>query len=150
MGRVKRETVTLFTSEPVQLLFVVTDPDERAPDSYVLTTFIEQRRVARRAVTLEESNVIMQLADEVRPLMYVGWHDDPGIQAHLFCLTPDKSEAWKTAQNMEAHFLGTLVRAKEFIVHPTSLYDECADHFNAILSGKTIEPVDQLLAGRLA
>ena len=51
---------------------------------------------------------------------------------------------------MEAHYLGTVVRAKEFRVAPSSLADEAADHFAAILGGKTVEPVDQLLKGRLA
>lgn len=150
-----KETVTLFTAEPVHLFFVVTEPDEREPDKYVLSThvlknLVEGHRIARRAVTLEESGELTVLSHEPRSLMYVGWHDDPGLQAQLFALTPDESEAWKTAQTMEAHFLGTVVRAKEFMVHPASLYDECIDHFQAILHGKTIEPVDQLLARRLA
>ena len=141
----KRETVTLFTAEPVQLLFVVTDPDEREPDKYVLSTFIDQRRIARRAVTLEESNQIVALADATRPLMYVGWQDDPGIQGYLYALTVDQSESWKGAEGLEAVFLGAVVRAQEFRVHPTNLYDEGVDHFNAILNGKTCEPIEQMM-----
>lgn len=139
------DTVTLFTAEPVQLLFVVTDPDEREPDKYVLSTFIDQRRIARQAVTLEVADGIRQLASEPRSLMYVGWQGDPGIQAQLFALTPDESEAWKGASGLEAHYLGTVVRAAEFRVAPTNLYDECVDHFAAILGGKTIEPIEQLM-----
>ena len=141
----KRETVTLFTAEPVQLLFVVTDPDEREPEKYVLSTFIDQRRIARQAVTLEVADQIRQLASEPRPIMYVGWQGDPGIQAQLFALTPDESEAWKGASGLEGHYLGTVVRATEFRVHPNSQYDEGVDHFNAILNGKTVEPIEQLM-----
>jgi hypothetical protein len=141
----KRETVTLFTAEPVQLLFVVTDPDEREPDKYVLSTFIDQRRIARRAVTLEESNQIVALADATRPLMYIAWQDDPGIQGYLYALTADESESWKGAEGLEAVFLGAVVRATEFRVHPNSLYDEGVDHFSAILIGKTVEPIEQMM-----
>jgi hypothetical protein len=142
---VKRDLVTLFTAEPVQLLFVVTDPDERAPDKYVLSTFIDQRRIARRAVTLEQSNKIVALADQIRPLMYIGFEADPGIQAHVYALTADESESWKGAEGLEAVFLGTIVRASEFRVHPNSLYDEGVDHFAAILNGKLVEPIEQLM-----
>lgn len=141
----KRETVTLFTAEPVQLLFVVTDPDEREPEKYVLSTFIDQRRIARRAVTLEQSNQIVVLAKGTRPLMYIAWEDDPGIQSYVYALTVDKSEAWKGAEGLEAVFLGAIVRAQEFRVHPTSLYDEGVDHFAAILGGKSVEPIEQLM-----
>lgn len=141
----KRDLVTLFTAEPVQLLFVVTDPDEREPDKYVLSTFIDQHRIARLAVDLEFADEIRQLASEPRALMYCGWEGDPGIQAQLFALSPDQSEAWKTAQNMEAHYLGTVIRASEFRVFPTDLYKECNDHFQAILNGKTVEPIEQIM-----
>ena len=141
----KRDTVTLFTAEPVQLLFVVTDPDEREPGKYVLSTFIDQHRIARRAVTLEESNEIVSPADGIRPLMYVAWEDDPGIQGYLYALKVDESESWKGAEGLEAVFLGAVVRATEFRVHPNSLYDEGVDHFGAILGGKTTEPIEQMM-----
>ena len=56
-----KETVTLFTAEPVHLFFVVTEPDEREPDKYVLSThvlknLVEGHRIARRAVTFEEES----------------------------------------------------------------------------------------------
>jgi hypothetical protein len=46
---------------------------------------------------------------------------------------------------MEAVFLGAVVRAQEFRVHPASLYDEGVDHFAAILGGKTCEPIEQIM-----
>jgi hypothetical protein len=130
----KRDTVTLFSEHPVYLAFMVTEPDEREPGMGVLATFVNGHRIARR--TLQADEDITDLAQEPRSLMYVCWEGDPGIQAQLFALTPDESEAWKGASGMEGHYLGTVVRAQEFRVHPNSLYDEGVDHFAAILGGK--------------
>lgn len=138
------DTVTLFTTEPIRLLFLVGPPDEREPGHEVVYTERDGKIIARRA--LADSDDRQKFFDlNSSALMYVCWEADPGIQAQLFALTPDESEAWKTAQNMEAHFLGTVVRAKEFRVAPNSLLDEAADHFAAILSGKTCEPIEQMM-----
>ena len=140
-----RDTVTLFTAEPVQLLFLAGPPDEREPGKDVLYTQLDGKVIARRALADQDDMRQFFGMGYVLPLMYVGWQEDPGIQAQLFALTPDESEAWKGASGLEGHYLGTVVRATEFRVHPNSLYDEGVDHFNAILNGKTVEPIEQMM-----
>ena len=139
------DTVTLFTAQPVQLLFLAGPPDEREPGKDVVYTQLGGKIIARRA--LADSDDMRQFfgLGYMMTLMYVAWQEDPGIQAQLFALTPDESEAWKTAQSMDAHYLGTVVRATEFRVAPNSLYDEGVDHFAAILGGKTVEPIEQMM-----
>lgn len=139
------DTVTLFTAEPVSLLFLAGPPDEREPGRDVVYTQLDGKVIARRALADADDRSQFFALGHVLPLMYVAWEADPGIQAQLFALTPDESEAWKTAQSMDAHYLGTVVRAKEFRVHPESLYDEAVDHFAAILSGKCVEPIEQMM-----
>jgi hypothetical protein len=143
----EKPTVTLFTPEPVQLVFIVTQPDERQPDKYVLTTLTEDRRLARRPVTLEEGAQITSIVGEPRQLLYVATEDDPGIFALLYALVPRESAAWEDDENqeVEAVYLGTVVRASECRAHPGDLTAEAVDHFAAILGGQTIEPIEQLL-----
>ena len=136
--------VTLF-SEPLPILFLAGPPDEREPGKQVLYTELGGKTIARRALAdLDDMRQFFEMGSPL-PLMYVGWEEDPGIQAQLFALTPDESEAWKGAQSMDAHYLGTVVRATEFRVAPNSLYDEATDHFAAILGGKTVEPIEQMM-----
>jgi hypothetical protein len=142
-----KPTVTLFTPDPVQLVFIVTQPDERQPDKYVLTTLTEDRRLARRPVTLEEASAVTLIAQRSLQLLYVATEDDPGIFALLYALVPRESAAWEDDENqkVETVYLGTVVRASECRVHPGDLTAEAVDHFAAILGGKTCEPIEQLL-----
>lgn len=145
-------TVTLFTAEPVWFFFVVTDPDERQPDQWVLSTHVSKtsgrgHRIARRAVTLEEAGEITTLSRASRPLMYIAWEEEPGIQAALYALDVDPAEAWKPEEErqLQGVYLGTVVRARECRVAPNDLEREAADHFAAIMDGKTVEPIEQLM-----
>jgi hypothetical protein len=148
-----KPTVTLFSVEPVELFIVVTDPDEREPGKHVLTTFAGTRRIARRPMTqMDDLDDLPEITKRPRQLMYVAIEDDPGIFALLYALVPDDADAWKVGlaegsegEEVEAVYLGTVVRAQECRVAPNSLLDEAADHFAAILGGKTVEPIDQLL-----
>ena len=73
--------------------------------------------------------------------------DDPGLFALLYALVARESAAWEADENqeLEAVYLGTVVRAQECRVHPTDLNAEAVDHFAAIMGGKTVEPIEQLL-----
>lgn len=137
--------VSLFSTERLQLEVEIEPPDERAPSSHVVYFLLQGKRIARRAADYETASELTTLVQEPRALMYIATEEDPGIVAYLYALTPDDSDAWKGAEGLEAVPLGIVVRAQEFRVAPDSLLDEAADHFAAILGGKCVEPIDQMM-----
>lgn len=142
------DTVAVVSPDPVRLSFMVGEPDERAPGKSVLFTYVDGRRIARRAVDLADVDEIIEIAFQLRQLLYIAREEEPGIVAQIFALVADTSEEWKAGTNdeeFEAFYLGTIVRAREFRVAPENLSEEAVDHFAAIMAGKIVEPIDQMM-----
>jgi hypothetical protein len=148
-----KQSVTLFTTRLIPLTMLVTEPDERAPQHEVLTTFVDGKRIARRALTEDDArDDIPEITKEPRQIMYYAVEEDPGIVAQLFVLTPADTEAWKQGlahgsevEEVDGVFIGTVVRTSAFRVAPDDLLREAAEHFSTILGGATVEPIEQIL-----